>query len=408
MFFLVEDVQVNSHSTHIEEFIFTEYFRGLKNALEGMHYIIANIGTNVSKTVSTKIDGSPAIFVFWDKNRRFGIAKKSIFNKNPQICYSHEDIDAQLDGDLAKTFHACFDALQKVIVKDGKVHQGDLLFIKDSLKSVSVNGQECWAFHPNTIMYTVPKDSDIGNQIANAKVGVAFHTDYSWDGEDPKTLKVSKFGVKKTQFKPHKDVFLIDTVSNLVTPKKLEFSEAEMLEIKGYLKEALSIGKELDWSILSERGKLSTELKTFINTYIRDNAVMPHPNKRLVEFFEYMEAKVEKEIAKLKTQSAKDKVRVKYQEIFDAKERSIDIEKLFEIFDLLTKAKLMILKKLNDLSIYNNFVLTASGDMVATGDEGFVISKTSAKGAKLVDRYTFSKNNFSKEIVKGWKRANDL
>ena len=48
-----------------------------------------------------------------------------------------------------------------------------------------------------TRLCTVPKDSDIGNQIANAKVGVAFHTDYSWDGEDPKTLKVFQVRCKE-------------------------------------------------------------------------------------------------------------------------------------------------------------------------------------------------------------------
>ena len=63
----------------------------------------------------------------------------------------------------------------------------------------------------------------------------------------------------------------------------------------------------------------------------------------------------------------------------------------------------MIIGKLNNLSIYHNFVVKTNGDMEATGEEGFVVSAGPAKGVKLVDRYTFSRNNFSKEIIHGFE-----
>ena len=103
-----------------------------------------------------------------------------------------------------------------------------------------------------------------------------------------------------------------------------------------------------------------------------------------------------------KTEKGKNSVTTRYQPLLDLEQNFDTFKQVFELFDYLTQVKLIILKKLNDLSQYDNFIITTNGDMVSTGEEGFVISQTSAKGAKLVDRYTFSRNNFSKDIVKGW------
>ena len=63
---------------------------------------------------------------------------------------------------------------------------------------------------------------------------------------------------------------------------------------------------------------------------------------------------------------------------------------------------MLIIDKLNAASQYGKFVVKSNGDMESVGDEGFVLTATAAKGVKLVDRYSFSKNNFSKDIVQGW------
>ena len=54
---LYEEKVVNQHSTHVEEMIFTRYKQGLDNAIEGLPYIIKNIGHDVGNYVSKKIDG---------------------------------------------------------------------------------------------------------------------------------------------------------------------------------------------------------------------------------------------------------------------------------------------------------------------------------------------------------------
>ena len=56
--------------------------------------------------------------------------------------------------------------------------QGDLLFTDDKYEA-TIGGDTCVAFQPNTIVYAVPKDSDIGKKIDEAKFGIVFHTQYS-------------------------------------------------------------------------------------------------------------------------------------------------------------------------------------------------------------------------------------
>ena len=56
--------------------------------------------------------------------------------------------------------------------------QGDLLFT-DDLKAINIDGEKMISFTPNTITYAVPIDSDLGKKIAEAKMGIVFHTQYS-------------------------------------------------------------------------------------------------------------------------------------------------------------------------------------------------------------------------------------
>ena len=129
---------------------------------------------------------------------------------------------------------------------------------------------------------------------------------------------------------------------------------------------------------------------------------MIEPKQRSERFFEWIEQQVEKQKQTKKTQKGKDNVDSKFAKVRSTKTEITTITTLFEIFDKLTEVKLLIINKLNALSQYGKFVVKSNGDMEAVGDEGFVITTTDAKGAKLVDRYSFSKNNFSKDIIKSW------
>ena len=53
--------------------------------------------------------------------------------------------------------------------------QGDILFTKGDLKQVTIDGEKCIAFKPNTITYVVPADSDTAREMMAAELGVVFH-----------------------------------------------------------------------------------------------------------------------------------------------------------------------------------------------------------------------------------------
>lgn len=387
---------VNKHSTHIEENFLVNGEQGLADTVAGLQYIIDTIGTG-KPDVSTKIDGAPAVFFGWSKDGFF-VSTKSIFNKTPKMNYSNDDINNNHEGGLAETLKFALAYLRDITPKDGSVYQGDILFTKSSLKSISVDGKACYAWHPNTIVYTVEKDSDLGKAVSSASFGIAVHTRYTWKDSDPTTLSVSGFGVSKDVFKTSKDIFIIDTVSNL-TNSKASFTDKEAKELEKILSSIKAYGNKIEWVDLND--DRVSHLMTFFNAYVRSGSQMPEPKKREGEFVAYITAKANDEIEKKKTEKGKETSRKKFEDVLNFK----GLTAIFEVFDLITKAKMIILNQLNKMKMYSNFVLTTSGDYIPTKDEGFVMVQTGSKGCKLVDRYEFSRNNFSKDIVAGFDKG---
>lgn len=353
------------------------------------------------------VHNSPAVF-FGNSNKGFFVASKGIFNKIPKINYTETDIETNHSGGLADTLKVALQWLKKVVpnTKD-KVYQGDILFTKDTIKHFQHNGKDLIGFHPNTIIYTVEKDSDIGKTIQNSEIGLAVHTEYEWNGEDPSTLKVSRFGISDDIFKDNSKVFIIDTISNLNPKQPLQFSSDQYDKINSNLKQIEKLAATVTWAIFDQDAQLGQYLETFVNTYIRANKPYPSPDEMTEQFFDWIEQKVADEKGKLKTEKGKARVDQRYASVRDLKKDSIQIETMMKIFKLFSEVKLMIIRKLNEMSLYNNFVMKSNGDLVGTGEEGFVITQTNAKGAKLVDRFEFSKNNFASDIVKSWQHARD-
>ena len=74
------------------------------------------------------------------------------------------------------------------------------------------------------------------------------------------------------------------------------------------------------------------------------------------------------------------------------------------MMNLLAAAKLILVKKLDEVKGIGTFLMTKNGYEV-TGAEGFVaIDKLKGNAVKLVDRMQFSYANFSPDIIKGWQK----
>ena len=123
--------------------------------------------------MTVKWDGAPAIFAGQDpSDGKFFVAKKSVFNVNPKLYKSAAEIDADLSGDLNAKFKVALAEFSKLGITG--VIQGDLMFT--DLNTENIDGESMYTFQPNTIVYAVPVDSDLGKTMNKAKIGVVWHT----------------------------------------------------------------------------------------------------------------------------------------------------------------------------------------------------------------------------------------
>ena len=49
------------------------------------------------------------------------------------------------------------------------------------MQDETIDGEEYITFKPNTIVYAIPKNSDLARQISASKMGIVFHTKYNGD-----------------------------------------------------------------------------------------------------------------------------------------------------------------------------------------------------------------------------------
>jgi hypothetical protein len=52
------------------------------------------------------------------------------------------------------------------------------MFDDGMLDVTQIDGESHYRFKPNTIVYAVPVDSDLGREIGKSKFGIVFHTTY--------------------------------------------------------------------------------------------------------------------------------------------------------------------------------------------------------------------------------------
>ena len=89
---------------------------------------------------------------------KFFVAK-SVFNVNPKLYKTNGEIDADVKGALNSKFKIALAEFSKLGIKD--VIQGDLMFTDDK-ETQTIDGTKYLTFQPNTIVYAVPVDSDLG------------------------------------------------------------------------------------------------------------------------------------------------------------------------------------------------------------------------------------------------------
>jgi hypothetical protein len=403
--YLTEDKNV--HMEHLEDSILNLGVDGTRSAINFLRSLRDMLaGRSKSKVnVTVKWDGAPAVFAGIDpSDGKFFVAKKGIFNKNPKVYKTNTDIDADTSGDLNTKLKLALAELPKLGIKG--VIQGDFLYAKEDLKEVNIGGEPHITFHPNTIVYAVPKDSGLAKEILRSKIGVVWHTRYR--GDSFETMSAS-FGEEiASGLKKVSSVWSVDAMYKDVSGTAT-FTAAETEKVTEVLSRAGKLFNTISRDTLngiSANDERLVRVKTFVNSKIRQGERVRNPSVFVKDMIRFIENYYQKEADKKKTAAGKKSTMDKrdtVMEYFDKTPRT-QLVAMFELYNLIIDAKHMIINKLDRAKRIGTFLKTSDGYKV-TGQEGFVaIDKLGKNAVKLVDRLEFSKANFSSEYVKGWQR----
>ena len=391
----MEDIILNGGVDGTRQVI--NYLRSLRDMLAG------NSKSKVDVTV--KWDGAPAIFAGTDpSDGKFFVAKKGIFNKNPKVYKTNKDIDDDVaKGDLNIKLKLALKHLPALGIKG--VVQGDFLYSKKDIRKVSIDGEPHITFHPNTIVYAIPAKSKLARQILSTDIGVVWHTTYR--GKSFESMSAS-FGEEiASKLRKSKDVWALDaTYKDLSGSANMTQSETD--EVTAILSKAGKLFNKIDANTIngiSENPELLIRTKRYINMKVTDGERIKNTSKFVTDLMDYIYDFYQTEIDKLKTEKGKASKEEKRKEILSyfSKIDKSQIVSLFDLYNLIVDAKLMVITKLDKTKRIGTFVKTADGYKV-TEQEGFVAIDKLGKAVKLVDRLNFSNKNFSPEFIKGWQK----
>ena len=389
--------------THIEDKVLYGGVKGTREAILALRSLRDMLKGTHEGSVSVKWDGAPAVFCGTDpRDGKFFVAKKGIFNKNPKVYKTDDDIDNDTSGDLNTKLKLCLKYLPDLGIKG--VVQGDLLFTTGDVKTQKIKGDRYVTFHPNTIMYAVPAGTPAATTIKKSKIGIVWHTTYT--GTTFETMKAS-YGVDVTKFRNSTNVWSQDAMLRDLT--RYTMTKKDTDEVNAYLSDCGRIFNKIAGSTLrtlENNQELAQLIETHGNTYVRLGALPPDPTKRVNALIRWIQQRYKKEIDKLKTEKGKSSKQKKLDEIltFFSPQNKISLKMMFELQQKIVLAKLKLINILNKLSNVDTFVKTRTG-YKTTGPEGYVaIDKLGGDAVKIVDRMEFSYNNFSPDVLKGWDK----
>ena len=399
----------NLHLEHLEDEILNygvDGGRAALNFLRSLRDMLAG-GSRSSVNMTVKWDGAPAIFAGVEpETGDFFVAKKSVFNVSPKLYKTAKEIDDDLSGALNEKFKVALKEFSKLGIKG--VLQGDLMFTND-VETTKIEGSTYYTFQPNTIVYAVPVDSNLGRKIRTSKVGIVWHTTYS--GDTLQGMKAS-FGADISKLSKPSSVWM-DDATYKDTSGKSTFTEAETEKITNTLS---SVGKTFQKinanslrSFLVLQGQMTgtlagASLKTYNNSKVRAGEKISNPGAHAKGYEKWVFDSIQKQIDKVKSPAGKDKYKNQQKEyVREVKKHTRNLKEIITFQNLLVDSKMQIVKKLNSVKqLTDTFIKTKNGFKV-TNPEGFVaIDRVSGGAVKLVDRMEFSFNNFT--AIKAWDK----
>lgn len=177
---------------HIEDLVFRAGTRGIQQALA----VIDHMKTETPSSTTVKWDGKPALvfgrmpdggFVLTDVSGFTAKGYDGLFRSPKQAIklLAQRDADANAAGKpatrvetLGPIYQKLFPMLQAAVPENFKGFiQGDLLYTTTPPERAGN-----LEFKPNTIAYSIPASTKLGQEIMDSEVGIAIHTRYKEPG----------------------------------------------------------------------------------------------------------------------------------------------------------------------------------------------------------------------------------
>ena len=399
----------NLHQEHLEDEILNYGVDGGRAALNFLRSLrdMLSGSARSSLNMTVKWDGAPAIFAGIEpETGDFFVAKKSVFNVNPKLYKTAQEIDDDLSGALNEKFKVALAEFSKLGIKG--VLQGDLMFTND-VETETIDGTKYYTFQPNTIVYAIPVDSDLGKTINKAKVGIVWHTTYT--GDTLQGMKAS-FGADISGLKKSSSVWMDDATYKDVSGKAT-FTAKETEKITWILSQTGKTFQKINANklrsfLIVQNGMTGAiagaSLKTYNNSKVRAGEIISNPSAHAKGYEKWVEMSIQKQIDKAKSDKGKKKYTdIQKEYMREIKKHTGNLKEIITFQNLLVDAKMQIVKKLNSVKgLTDTFVKTKDGFKV-TNPEGYVaIDRLSGGAVKLVDRMEFSYNNFT--AIKAWDK----
>ena len=392
----------NLHLEHLEDEVLNNGINGTRAAINFLRSLRDMLAGSAKKSVNVTVkwDGAPAVFAGINpENDKFFVGTKGVFNKTPKVNYTDADIDANhSSAGLNAKLKVALKYLPKLGITD--VLQGDMLFTQDDLSTETIDGIPYTTFTPNTITYAIPKES--ASKIEKSKMGIVWHTTYT--GDTLQSMRAS-FGASVKGLTKTNDVWFTDA-NYKDTSGTINFNKVETTSITSVLSQAGKTFHKFNSQFtkqLMSRQDVVLLIKTFNNTKVREGQKISNTSKHSQDLIKYVDVKMQKNIDSVKTQKSKDaKQKVKDDLISFLSSNKGNLKIIFDMQNLLTDAKNMIIRKLEKAKgVMDTFIRTDNGYRV-TAPEGFVAIDQMGDAVKLVDRLEFSQANFT--AAKNWTK----
>ena len=386
---------VLKHMTHTEDLVFFGK-EGCDLLLDGLENFYNYLSGKVHDArITQKIDGAPALVLASDYFGQKFIALKHSWDKD-KVYKSLDEINKAYPDrpDLCEKLSMVFACLDLISIPKNEIWMADFLYAKKDLKIKNIEGQDYLTFHPNTLLYAVPVDSEMAKRINRTEFGLAYHTKYV--GQE----KNISFDVEVDELQQVPNILQLDArlpeLKKDLDPDLQEDFRFLYSELEKEIKELVSMP---GYPELCQDSKVISLLHMFRNAEIKRG----NENLDSESLFIWIQDRFEKEAETKKTDRGRESVKARCQTVLNTLDKSL-IDQIYLVQKLAVNIKEPLVQFQDDQALIKTFIERLDGTIEPASSEGLVSTDNFGNCQKLINRLNFSKNNFSDNVRKGWEK----